>query len=155
MEALEPFRTAALTRPEGDPKPLQYLDSAEDQARGGFDVTLEVWLRTARMREPVRVSRGNLRDLYWTLAQMLTHHASNGCNLRPGDLLATGTVSGAEADSVGCLLEMTRRGAEPLNLPNGEKRKFLETGDEVILRAYCEREGIAKIGFGECRGVVV
>jgi fumarylacetoacetase len=155
MEALEPFRTAALTRPEGDPKPLQYLESVEDRARGGFDVVLEVWLRTAQMREPVRVSRGNLRDVYWTLAQMLAHHTSNGCNLRPGDLLATGTVSGAAADSVGSLLEMTRRGAEPLILPNGEVRKFLETGDEVILRGYCEREGFARIGFGECRGVVV
>jgi len=155
MEALEPFRTGALTRLEGDPKPLDYLDTAEDKTRGGFDVTLEVWLRTKRMREPVRVSRGNLQDLYWTLAQMLTHHASNGCNLRPGDLLATGTVSGASADSVGSLLEMTRRGAEPLTLPDGETSKFLETGDEVVLRGYCEREGFARIGFGECRGVVV
>jgi len=155
MEALEPFRTAALTRPEEDPKPLQYLDTVGDRARGGFNVTLEVWLRTKKMREPVRVSRGNLRDLYWTLAQMLTHHSSNGCNLRPGDLLATGTVSGAAEDSVGSLLEMTRRGADPLILPDGEVRKFLETGDEVILRGYCEREGCARIGFGECRGVVV
>ncbi len=155
LEALEPFRATALKRPEGDPKPLKYLDSADDRASGGFDVTLEVWLRTAQMREPVRVSRGNLRDLYWTLAQMLTHHTSNGCNLQPGDLLATGTVSGALADSVGSLLEMTRRGAEPLMLPGGETRKFLETGDEVILRGYCEREGCARIGFGECRGVVV
>ncbi|MGB7189936.1 MAG: fumarylacetoacetase, partial [Acidobacteriaceae bacterium] len=158
MEALGPFRTAAFARAADDPKPLEYLDSAEDQARGCFDVTLEVWLRTARMRreaaESVRVSRGNLRDLYWTLAQMLTHHASNGCNLQPGDLLATGTVSGATADSMGCLLERTRRGAEPLALPNGETRKFLEDGDEVTLRAYCEREGWTRIGFGECTGVV-
>jgi fumarylacetoacetase len=101
------------------------------------------------------VSRGNLRDLYWTLAQMLTHHASTGCNLQPGDLLATGTVSGAAEDSVGSLLEMTRRGADPLILPDGEVRKFLETGDEVILRGYCEREGCARIGFGECRSLVV
>src|SRR6185437_5608394 len=135
-----------------------YLDTAENRARGGFDVTLEVWLRTAQMRREdaaaVRVSRGNLRDLYWTPAQMLTHHASNGCNLQPGDLLATGTVSGEDADSVGSLLEMTRRGAEPLVLPNGEMRKFLEDGDEVALRGYCEREGCVRIGFGECVGVV-
>jgi fumarylacetoacetase len=122
-------------------------------------VTLEVLLVTARMREsgvkPVRVSRGNLRDLYWTPAQMLTHHASNGCNLRPGDLLATGTVSGSTPESVGCLLERTRRGAEPLQLPNGEQRRFLEDGDEVIFHAWCEREGFPRIGFGECRGTIV
>jgi fumarylacetoacetase len=155
MDALRPFRVPAFARAEGDPAPLKYLDSEQDQKRGGFDVTLEVWLRTARMKEPVRVSRGNLRDLYWTLAQMLTHHASNGCNLQPGDLLASGTVSGATEDSLGCLLELTRRGAQPLKLPDGETRKFLEDGDEVILRGYCEREGHARIGFGECRGTAV
>lgn len=159
MDALRPFRVPAFARPESDPKPLGYLDGAEDRSRGGFDVTLEVWLRTARMRsegaEAVRVSRGNLRDLYWTLVQMLTHHASNGCNLQPGDLLASGTVSGATEDSLGCLLELTRRGANPLQLPDGERRKFLEDGDEVILRGYCEREGSARIGFGECRGRVI
>jgi fumarylacetoacetase len=155
LDALRPFRAPAFARPEGDPKPLPYLDAEADRSRGGFDVTLEVWLRTARMKEPVRVSRGNLRDLYWTLAQMLTHHASNGCNLEPGDLLASGTVSGATEDSLGCLLELTRRGTQPLALPDGETRKFLEDGDEVILRGYCEREGHARIGFGECRGVVV
>jgi len=163
MDALRPFRAPAFDRPEKDPAPLPYLDSAEDRARGGFDVTLEVWLRTAQMRREnaaaVRVSRGNLRDLYWTLAQMLTHHASNGCNLQPGDLLATGTVSGASVsgergDSLGCLLEMTRRGTQPLVLPDGETRKFLEDGDEVILRGYCEREGRVRIGFGECRGTI-
>lgn len=155
LDALRPFRAAAFARAEGDPKPLKYLDAEGDRSRGGFDVTLEVWLRTARMLEPVRVSRGNLRDLYWTLGQMLTHHASNGCNLEPGDLLASGTVSGATEDSLGCLLELTRRGAKPLQLPDGETRKFLEDGDEVILRGYCEREGHARIGFGECSGVVV
>ena len=158
MEALEPFRVPAFTRAEGDPQPLGYLSDAEDSARGGLDVTLEVWLRTAQMRregaDAVRVSRGNLRDLYWTLGQMLTHHTSNGCNLQAGDLLATGTVSGAEVGSQGCLLEITRRGADPLELPNGERRTFLEDGDEVILRGYCEREGGVRIGFGECVGVV-
>jgi fumarylacetoacetase len=159
MDALRPFRVPAFVRAEGDPAPLKYLDSAQDRSRGGFDVTLEVWLRTAQMRranaDAVRVSRGNLRDLYWTPGQMLTHHTSNGCNLQPGDLLATGTVSGATQDSLGCLLELTKRGAQPLALPDGETRKFLEDGDEVILRGYCEREGVARIGFGECRGVIV
>lgn len=154
MDALEPFRVSAFSRPETDPTPLPHLKAPEDQARGGFDVTLEVWLRTANMRESVRLSRGNLRDLYWTPAQMLTHHASNGCNLRPGDLLASGTVSGPPPDSLGCLLEITRRGTQPLILPNGQSRKFLEDGDEVILRAYCEREGHARIGFGECSGII-
>jgi fumarylacetoacetase len=156
LDALEPFRVPPPPRPEGDPEPLPYLWSEKDQQRGAFDIQLEVSLLTAKMRtagaQPVRVSLGNLRDLYWTPAQMLAHHTSNGCNLRPGDLLATGTVSGPTPDSVGSLLERTRRGAEPLLLPNGEQRKFLEDGDEVILRGWCEREGYARIGFGECRG---
>jgi len=159
MDALEPFRMPAFARAEGDPEPLPYLTSANDRARGGIDLQLEVWLRTAGMRaenaSPVRLSQGNLRDLYWTLAQMLTHHASNGCNLQPGDLLASGTVSGETPDSLGSLLEITRRGAETLPLPKGETRKFLEDGDEVILRGYCEREGYTRVGFGECRGVVL
>jgi len=158
LEALDPYRVPAAKRAEGDPQPLLYLYSERDQVRGGFDINLEVWLATSKMRAageaPVRVSRGNMKDLYWTLAQMVTHHASNGCNLRPGDLLATGTVSGATPDSVGSLLERTKRGAEPLMLPNGESRRFLEDGDEVILRGWCEREGYPRIGFGECRGVV-
>ena len=100
------------------------------------------------------MSRGNAADLYWTLGQMFTHHTSNGCNLRPGDLFASGTISGPSRESRGCLLELTWRGAEPLTLPNGETRKFLEDGDEVILRAYCQRAGAVRIGLGECRGVV-
>ena len=159
LDALAPYRVAAFTRAEGDPPPLPYLQSPQNQQRGGIDLHVEVWLRTAQMRasgsSPFRVSRGNLRDLYWTLAQMLTHHASNGCNLRPGDLLATGTISGPTLDSLGCLLEKTRRGADPLLLPNGEQRRFLEDGDEVILRAFCEGEGLPRIGFGECRGIVL
>lgn len=159
LDALEPYRVPAMTRPEGDPRPLPYLYSRRDQQRGGFAITLEVWLKTAKMRakrqSPVRLSRGNMEELYWTPAQMLTHHASNGCNLQPGDLLATGTVSGPTRDSVGSLLERTRRGADPLELPNGETRKFLEDGDEVILRGWCEREGYPRIGFGECRGRVI
>jgi fumarylacetoacetase len=100
------------------------------------------------------LSHANLRDLYWTPAQMLAHHTSNGCNLRSGDLLATGTVSCGTDESLGCLLEITRRGVHPLELPNGERRAFLEDGDEVILRGWCEREGHPRIGFGECRGIV-
>jgi fumarylacetoacetase len=119
---------------------------------------VEVYLASARMRErgtaAVRVSRGRVADLYWTPAQMLAHHASNGCNLRPGDLFASGTVSGPERENRGCLLELTWRGAEPIALPGGETRKFLEDGDEVIMRGYCEAPGAVRIGLGECRGVV-
>ena len=160
LEALAPFRVPAFARPAGDPAPLPYLDSPRNaEARGGSTVTVEVYLPSARMRErrmePVRLSRGSAADLYWTPAQMLAHHTSNGCNLRPGDLLASGTISGPTKESRGCLLELTWRGAEPLALPTGETRKFLEDGDEVIMRGFCEREGAVRIGFGECRGMVV
>jgi fumarylacetoacetase len=151
MDALEPFRVPPFARAEDDPAPLPYLSQS---ANGGFDINVEVWLRSAKMTDPVRLSRGNLRDMYWTMAQLVTHHASSGCNLRPGDLLASGTVSGPTKDSRGCLLELTWRGTEPLTLPTGETRRFLEDGDEVILRGYCEREGV-RVGFGECRGAVV
>ncbi len=158
MEALEPFRVPAFPRPEGDPAPLPYLSDPDDQREGAFDITVEAFIESPRMRadgfEGVRVSRGNFRDMYWTLAQMLAHHASNGCNLRPGDLLASGTVSGEARESAGCLLERTWRGTEPIELPSGEKRTFLEDGDTVIIRAYCERDGAVRIGFGECRGTV-
>ena len=150
VDALEPFRTKAPARAEGDPQPLPYLE--DDVA---FDITVEVWLRAGTMREPVRLSRGNFRDMYWTVAQLVAHHTVNGCNLRPGDLLASGTISGPAKESRGCMLELTWRGTEPIELPNGETRRFLEDGDEVILRAYCEREGTPRIGFGECRGVVL
>jgi fumarylacetoacetase len=159
LDALEPFRLPAFHREAADPQPLPYLSSEQNQQRGSIDVTLEVWLSSKRMREsghaPIRLSKGNMRDLYWTPAQMLTHHASNGCNLRPGDLLASGTVSGPVKESVGCLLEMTRRGIEPIQLPTGEVRRFLEDGDEVIFRGYCEQEGHPRIGFGECRGTIL
>jgi fumarylacetoacetase len=154
MEALEPYRVTMSARPDGDPAPLSYLTSNTVE-RDAFDVTLEVYLQSARMREqniePARVSRGNLRDLYWSIAQLVTHHASNGCNLRAGDLLATGTISGPEEGSEGCLLEMKHR-SEPVRLPTGEMRTFLEDGDEVILRAFAEREGLPRIGFGVCSG---
>ena len=159
MEALEPFRIPAYNRPAGDPAPLAHLDSASNRERGGIDAVVEVFIRTARMRgaglAEQRVSRSRMADLYWTVAQMFAHHTSNGCNLRPGDLFATGTISGPGKDARGCLLELTWRGAEPLTLPGGETRKFLEDGDEVIMRGYCERPGTVRIGFGECRGVVV
>jgi fumarylacetoacetase len=159
MEALAPFRTAAFTRPEGDPAPLPYLFDQSDQEHGGLDLWLEVALLSVRMREsglaPVVLGRSNFRDLYWTMAQMLTHHASNGCNLRAGDLLASGTVSGADKTARGCLLELTSRGKDPVTLPTGEQRKFLEDGDEVILRGFCERDGFRRIGLGSCRGTIL
>ena len=159
MEALAPFRVPAFERPEGDPQPLEYLYSDQNQQRGGLDINLEVLIQTQKMRdenrEPFLLSRSNTKDLYWTIGQMLAHHASNGCNLRTGDLIATGTVSGKEKTERGCLLELTWRGKEPIELPNGETRRFLEDGDEIIMRGYAEREGFRRIGFGECRGVVL
>jgi fumarylacetoacetase len=158
MDALAPFRVPAFVRAEGDPRPLPYLHDADNEQRGGFDITLDVWLRTAKMRADglpeQRLTRGNFRDMYWTLAQMIAHHASNGCNLRPGDLLGSGTVSGPTKDSRGCLLELAWRGSEPVTLESGEVRRFLQDGDEVIFRGHCEREGFARIGFGECRGTI-
>jgi fumarylacetoacetase len=159
MEALAPFRAAAFARGEGDPVPLPYLSGESDQERGGLDLWLEVSLVSVRMRDagiaPMVLGRSNFRDMYWTMAQMLTHHASNGCNLRAGDLLASGTVSGADKTARGCLLELTSRGKNPVTLPTGEQRKFLEDGDEVILRGFCEREGFRRIGLGSCRGVIL
>ena len=158
MEALAPFRIPAFARAATDPAPLPYLSDPADQQSGGLDLHLEVFLSSVRMREagmaPMRVSQSNFRDMYWTMAQMLTHHASNGCNLRPGDLLASGTVSGQEKDALGCLLELTSRGKEPITLPTGEQRKFLEDGDEVTLRGFCQREGFRRIGLGPCSGTI-
>lgn len=158
LEALAPFRCPAFQRDRNDPPPLPYLAAPENVAWGGVDLTVEVWLASNQMRqagmEPIRLSRATFQQMYWTLAQMLTHHTSNGCNLRSGDLLASGTVSGDAPGSQGCLLEMTQRGANPVELPTGEKRSFLEAGDEVILRGYCEKSGFVRIGFGECRGRV-
>jgi fumarylacetoacetase len=159
MEALAPFRTPAFERPEGDPQPLDYLSNEQNQKFGGIDINLEVYIQTQKMRdekiEPHLLSRSNMKDLYWTIGQMLTHHASNGCNLQTGDLMATGTVSGKSKQERGCLLELTWRGTEPIDLPNGEQRRFLEDGDEVIMKGYCEREGFRRIGFGECRGRIL
>jgi fumarylacetoacetase len=158
-EALEPYRVPGFFRPPSDPMPLPYLASEKDRHEGGLDLNIEVYIRSMLMREgrlrPTRLSAASLADMYWTPAQMLTHHASNGCNLRPGDLFASGTVSGPEPGSQGCLLELTRRGAEPIVLPTGEERKFLHDGDEIVLRAYLQREGAARIGLGECSGLIV
>ncbi|CAN5334059.1 fumarylacetoacetase [soil metagenome] len=159
MEALAPFRIPSFERDADDPKPLDYLASEENEKYGGLDIKLEVYIQTEKMRqeniEPHLLSRSNLKDLYWTIGQMLTHHASNGCNLQTGDLMATGTVSGKEDSERGCLLEMTKRGAEPVELPSGETRKFLEDGDEIIMKGFCEKEGFRRIGFGTCRGTIV
>jgi fumarylacetoacetase len=158
-EALEPYRVPAFFRPPGDPQPLAYLNSEKDRNEGGIDLTIEVYIRSMLMREgrlrPSRLSAASLADMYWTAAQMLTHHTSNGCNLRPGDLFASGTISGPDKGSQGCMLELTRRGTEPVVLPTGEERKFLHDGDEIILRAYFQREGAARIGLGECAGLIV
>jgi len=154
MEALAPFRTSAFARPEGDPPPLNYLASEQDSQEGGIDLILEVYLRSARMGEAVRLGRSNLRNLYWTPAQLLTHHASNGCNLQPGDLLGSGTVSGPGEEARGCLLELTHNGRSPFALPTGEQRSYLEDGDQVIFRGYCERPGFVSIGLGECSGEI-
>ncbi|MCI0451763.1 MAG: fumarylacetoacetase [Candidatus Latescibacteria bacterium] len=157
MDALEPFRARAFARAQGDPAPFPHLYDETDQTSGALDVIVEAWLESAKMRddgfEAVRLSRGNMKNLYWTLAQMVVHHTSNGCNFKPGDLIATGTISGEEKESRGCLIERTWRGAEPLTLPTDETRTFLQDGDTVILKAYCERDGL-RIGFGECRGTV-
>ena len=158
-EALEPYRVPAFFRPPSDPQPLPYLASEKDKTEGGIDLNIEVYIRTMLMREghlrPSRLSSASLADMYWTAAQMFTHHASNGCNLQPGDLFASGTVSGPDPGSQGSMLELTRRGAEPIVLPTGEERKFLHDGDEIILRAYFQREGAARIGLGECTGLIV
>jgi len=158
MEALAPFRVPAAARDPGDPEPLPYLRAVGETARG-VDISVEAFLCSGQMRrdgvEPLLLSRGNAGDLYWTPSQLLTHHASNGCNLRPGDLIATGTVSGRDRGSRGCLLELTWRGTEPVHLPGGEIRRFLEDGDEVIFRARAERAGFAVLGFGECRGTIM
>jgi fumarylacetoacetase len=157
-EALAPFRRPQPPRPAGDPAPLPHLFDAADQANGALDIAFQVSLLTPAMREagvaPARLSHATGDVLYWTVAQMVAHHTSNGCSLRPGDLFGSGTLSGTEPGSAGCLLEMTRGGRDPITLPNGETRRYLEDGDEVCFRAHCRRAGYITIGFGECRGWV-
>ncbi len=159
LEAMAPYRVAASPRGDDAPPLLAYLDDAGDRRIGGVDIALEVLLQTQAMRtagKPAeRISASGFADQYWTIFQMLTHHTSNGCNLLPGDLVASGTVSGPEQYQAGCLLEMTQAGARPLQLSDGSQRSFLEDGDEVTLRGRCMRSKYASIGFGECRGLVV
>jgi fumarylacetoacetase len=158
MEALAPFR-APFERAESDPQPLPYLESKANRQQGSLDVALEVWLQTQKMREsgigPQQLSQSNFSDAYWTLAQMITHHTINGCNLQPGDLLGSGTLSGSFPEQAGSLLELSSGGKKTLTLTNGETRTFLEDGDSVILRAHCAREGFRRIGFGDCQGLVL
>jgi len=159
-EALAPFRKAMPPRPDGDPQPLPYLDDAADRESGAIAVQLEVTLSTARMRDEGRaphvLSRGSAdAAMYWSVAQIVAHHASNGCNLQPGDLVGTGTLSTDSDEGLGSLLEISRGGKQPVELAGGETRSFLEDGDEVTLKAWCEAEGAARIGFGECVGRVV
>ena len=158
-EALAPYRTTAPARPEGDPAPLDYLDDPADRSAGGLDVELEALLSTTRMRAegvpPQRLSLSSTRYMYWTVAQMIAHHTSGGCDLHPGDLLGTGTISATDDRGYGSLLEMTANGDRPLTLSSGETRSFLQDGDEVLLRARAQRPGLAPIGFGECRAVVL
>ena len=158
-EALAPFRTAAFARPQGDPAPLPHLDDAEDRAHGGLDIALEAYFSTEKMRQSgtasARITQTSFALMYWTVAQMIAHHTSNGCNVCVGDLIGSGTVSGPDKSSWGSLLELTARGREPIVLPGGEQRGFIEDGDEIIFRGFCAREGFARIGFGECRGMVL
>lgn len=163
-DVIEPFRVAGPARESGDPSPLPYLVGAENW---GLDITLEVYVQSAKMREgkiaPMRVSKGNPRELFWTFPQMITHHTSNGCNFMPGDLIASGTISGPTPDSRGCMLELSWVGngpdgkplpRKPITLPTGETRTFLEDSDEVIFKGWCEKPGLRRIGFGECRGII-
>ncbi|BEP65818.1 MULTISPECIES: fumarylacetoacetase [unclassified Variovorax] len=158
-EALAPFR-AKFERPAEDPQPLPYLDAPSNRESGALDITLEVLLQTAKMRAdgvaPVRLTLGNTTEAaYWTAAQLITHHTVNGCNLQPGDLLGSGTLSGPQPDQAGSLMELTLGGKQPVTLPNGEKRTFLEDGDTLVMRGWCEREGAVRIGLGEVAGTVV
>ena len=168
MEALAPFRCPELSRPSDDPQPLDYLVNEKNSSHGGVDIQLEAFLSSDQMRqqssEPHCLSRTSFTNMYWTIAQMLTHHSSNGCNMQPGDLLASGTVSGPGRDERGCLLELTWNGdannpvpgtdRTPIQLVTGEERKFLSDGDEVIMKAHCESQSHRRIGFGECRGTI-
>jgi fumarylacetoacetase len=158
LEALAPYRLP-FTRPAQDPQPLPYLDSEANREQGVIDIQLEVGLQTAQMRQAQAgfacISKTSYRHAYWTLAQMVTHHAVNGCNLQPGDLLGTGTLSGPSLDQAGALIELTAGGKNPVHLPNGEQRVFLADGDAVALRGWCEKPGAARLGFGECVATVL
>ncbi|WP_271078432.1 fumarylacetoacetase [Aurantiacibacter sp. MUD61] len=157
MDALAPFRTAQPARAEGDPEPLPYLQ--HDTSHAAFGIQMEVLITTPKMREagaePHRLSHGPMTAMYWTAAQLIAHHSVGGCNMQPGDLLGTGTLTSGEEGGEGSLIELTEGGKKSISLPNGEERKFLEDGDEVIMRAYAEKDGYARIGMGECRARIV
>lgn len=159
IESLAPFRSAQCPRPEGDPQPLPYLFDDGDQQRGAFDIGIEVVISTEAMRSkriaPHRLALSNLKHLYWTIAQMVAHHTCNGCNLQPGDLFGSGTISAPNRAGWGSLAELAEDGKMPLELPGGERRTYLEDGDEIVLRARAERDGYAPIGFGDCAGRIV
>jgi fumarylacetoacetase len=158
LEALAPYRVP-FVRPQGDPQPLPYLDSAANRAAGALDIQLQVGLLTERMRQSgladTQICRTSYRHAYWTVAQMVAHHTVNGCNLQPGDLFGSGTLSGPTLDQAGALIELTQGGKNPMALPGGEQRTFLEDGDAVVIRGWCEKPGAARIGFGECWGTVL
>ncbi len=158
MDALAPFRKP-FARAPGEPQPLPYLDSPANRETGAIDIELEVWLQTPGMQKAgspgVRLMRSNYANAYWTVAQLVAHHTVNGCNLRAGDLFGSGTLSGPAPEQGGSLLELSNGGKRPIALPSGESRTFLEDGDTVILRGYCQREGFRRIGFGECQGTVL
>lgn len=157
-EALAPFRIPQPPRPAGDPAPLPYLLSDCDQAKGAYAITLEVWIQTTAMRqagiEPHCLGSGPAANLYWTLAQLVTHHTSGGCDLNPGDLLGTGTISTPDDSGMGSLLELTRGGQQSIQLPNGETRTFLQDGDWIGLAGRAEAQGYVSLGFGPCQGVI-
>ena len=158
LEALAPYR-AAFAHPANDPQPLPYLDSAHNRDAGALDIQLSFSLQTSQMRAKgeaaALVSQTNYKHAYWTAAQMVAHHTVNGCNLQPGDLLGTGTLSGPSLDQAAALIELTTGGKNPINLPNGETRTWLEDGDSVVLRGWCEKPGAARVGFGECEGTLL
>ena len=157
-EALAPFRTS-WTRDENDPQPMDYLESAHNREFGAFDIKMDVQIETEKMRAageaPTQVSKSSFKHSYWTVAQMVTHHTVNGCNFQPGDMLGSGTQSGPEHEEAGSLLELSRGGKEKITLANGEQRAFLEDGDNVIMRGWCEKDGFARIGFGSVEGTVL
>jgi fumarylacetoacetase len=158
LEALAPYRVA-FERPAGDPQPLPYLDSPANRQGGSLDIQLEVLLQTQAMRaqgqDGAPIVRTSYRHAYWTVAQMVAHHTVNGCNLQPGDLFGSGTLSGPTLDQAGALIELTSGGKNPIALPNGEVRRWLEDGDSVVIRGWCEQPGAARIGFGECVGTLL
>jgi fumarylacetoacetase len=158
LEALAPYRLP-WSRPADHPQPLSYLEDAGNRAQGALDISLEVWLDTARRESahagPQRLTRTSFKHQYWSIAQMVTQHTVGGCNLQAGDILGSGTISGPGAFEAGAMIELTQGGRQPLKLDNGEERTFLEDGDTVILRGWCQRAGHARIGFGECRGLVL